>query len=90
MPTISASDIHVDNILYEDRQRGRERCSVYWRYYFYIGFKTNIFHERHEGLWLFSSTLETNRDHFNLPGWQLVVDTILLTMCIRSIRTLLF
>ena len=73
MPTISASDIHVDNILYEDRHSATENDALYTGGAYYIDLTNIKAAMRDYGYSV--HTGNSNRGlYLNLPGWQLAVD----------------
>ena len=73
MPNISASDIHVDNILYEDRHSATENDALYTGGAYYIDL-TNIKNAMRDYGYSVH-TGDSNRGlYLNLPGWQLAVD----------------
>lgn len=73
MPTISASDIYVDNILYEDRHSATENDALYTGGAYYIDLTNIKAAMRDYGYSV--HTGNSNRGlYLNLPGWQLAVD----------------
>ena len=73
MPNISASDIHVDNILYEDRHSATENDALYTGGAYYIDLTNIKAAMRDYGYSV--HTGNSNRGlYLNLPGWQLAVD----------------
>lgn len=73
MPNISASDIHVDNILYEDRHSATENDALYTGGAYYIDLTNIKAAMRDYGYSV--HTGNSNRGlYLNLPGWQMAVD----------------
>lgn len=73
MPTISASDIYVDNILYEDRHSATENDALYTGGAYYIDLTNIKAAMRDYGYSV--HTGNSNRGlYLNLPGWQMAVD----------------
>ena len=73
MPTISKSDIYVDNILYEDRHSATVNDALYTGGAYYIDL-TNI-KDAMKDLGYSVHTGNSNRGlYLNIPGWQLAVD----------------
>ena len=73
MPTISASDIHVDNILYEDRHSATENDALYTGGAYYIDL-TNIKNAMRDYGYSVHTGNSNRGLYLNLPGWQLAVD----------------
>ena len=73
MPNISASDIHVDNILYEDRHRATENDALYTGGAYYIDL-TNIKNAMRDYGYSVHTGNSNRGLYLNLPGWQLAVD----------------
>lgn len=73
MPTISASDIHVDNILYEDRHSATENDVLYTGGFYYIDL-TNVKTAMRDYGYSVHTGNSNKGLYFNLPGWQLAVD----------------
>lgn len=73
MPTISTSDIYIDNILYEDRHSATVNDTLYTGGAYYIDL-TNIKNAMRD-LGYSVHTGNSNRGlYLNIPGWQLAVD----------------
>ena len=73
MPNISASDIHVDNILYEDRHSATENDALYTGGAYYIDL-TNIKNAMRDYGYSVHTGNSNRGLYLNLPGWQLAVD----------------
>lgn len=73
MPTISASDIYVDNILYEDRHSATENDALYTGGAYYIDL-TNIKNAMRDYGYSVHTGNSNRGLYLNLPGWQLAVD----------------
>ena len=73
MPNISASDIHVDNILYEDRHSATENDALYTGGAYYIDL-TNIKNSMRDYGYSVHTGNSNRGLYLNLPGWQLAVD----------------
>ena len=73
MPNISASDIHVDNILYEDRHSATENDALYTGGAYYIDL-TNIKNAMRDYGYSVHTGNSNRGLYLNLPGWQMAVD----------------